>query len=64
MNLKEMRAKDGEALRKELTELYKAGFSLRMQHATQQLTNTAQLRRNRRDIARVQTLLREKANEQ
>jgi large subunit ribosomal protein L29 len=64
MDLKEMRGKDAAALRTELTELYKAGFSLRMQHATQQLNNTAQLRRNRRDIARVHTLLREKANEQ
>lgn len=64
MNLNEMRAKDAAALNKELTELYKAGFSLRMQLATQQLNNTSQLRRNRRDIARIKTLLREKAKEQ
>ena len=40
MDLKEMRAKDIEALTKELSELYKAGFSLRMQHATQQLSDS------------------------
>ena len=40
-----MREKDADALLKELKELLKAHFSLRMQHATQQLTNTSQLRR-------------------
>ncbi len=61
MDLKEMRARDTAALAKELTELLKAGFSLRMQHGTQQLNNSSQLRKNRRDIARVKTLIREKA---
>lgn len=61
MKAKELRAKDPEALRKELGELLKAHFSLRMQIATQQLTNTSQLGKTRRDIARVRTVMNEKA---
>lgn len=61
MKVKEMRGKDAAALHKELQELQKAHFSLRMQHATQQLTNTSQLRRTQRDIARVRTVLTQKA---
>ena len=60
MNVKEMRAQGTEALAKELQELQKAHFSLRMQKATQQLQNTAQLARTRRDIARVSTVLAQK----
>jgi large subunit ribosomal protein L29 len=61
MKASELRSKNGEELNKELLELLKAQFSLRMQKATQQLANTAQLGRVRRDIARVRTILREKA---
>ena len=61
MKAKEMRDKDADALLKELQELQKAHFSLRMQHATQQLNNTSQLRRTQRDIARVRTVLAQKA---
>ena len=61
MNVKELRAKDAAALTKELQELQRAHFSLRMQKATQQLQNTGQLRRTRRDIARVRTILAQKA---
>ncbi len=61
MKASDLRAKSAEELKKELAELLKAQFSLRMQHATQQLTNTSQIRKVRRDIARVQTLLTEKA---
>jgi large subunit ribosomal protein L29 len=61
MNVKEMRAKDAAALTKELQELQKAHFSLRMQKATQQLQNTNQIRSTRRDIARVRTVLAQKA---
>ena len=66
MNLKanELRAKSAEELNKELLELLKAQFSLRMQHATQQLGNTSQIGKVRRDIARVRTILREKAGQQ
>ena len=52
---------DAVGLNKELDDLLKAQFSLRMQKATQQLTNHSQLRKVRRDIARVRTLLGEKA---
>jgi large subunit ribosomal protein L29 len=61
MELKEMRSKDAAALSKELQDLLKAQFSLRMQKATQQLQNTSQVRKVRRDIARVRTVLTEKA---
>jgi len=61
METKEMRAKDVAALNKELQDLLKAHFSLRMQKATQQLQNTSQIRSVRRDIARVRTVLNEKA---
>ena len=61
MKASDLRAKIAEDLKKELAELLKAQFSLRMQLATQQLTNTSQIRKVRRDIARVQTLLTEKA---
>ncbi len=61
MKASELRAKDVAQLDKELTDLLKAQLSLRMQKATQQLTNTSQLKRVRRDIARVRTVLAEKA---
>lgn len=61
MKSSELRAKDQAQLTKELEDLLKAQFSMRMQKATQQLTNTSQLRKVRRDIARVRTLLGEKA---
>ena len=54
---KDLRAKPSAELQKELMELLSAQFKLRMQKATQQLTNTSQIRRTRRDIARVRTLL-------
>jgi large subunit ribosomal protein L29 len=60
----ELRAKSAEELNQELLGLLKAHFSLRMQHATQQLSNTSQLGKVRRDIARVRTLLGEKAGVQ
>ena len=61
MKASELRAKSGEELHKELNELLKAQFGLRMQLATQQLANTSQIKKVRRDIARVRTLLKEKA---
>ena len=60
MNTTELRAKDVAALEKEVTDLLKAHFGLRMQKATQQLTNNTQLGKTRRDIARVKTILAEK----
>ena len=63
MKATELRQKDQSALNKELSDLLKAQFGLRMQLATQQLTNTSQLKKVRRDIARVRTVLTEKANQ-
>ena len=60
MIAKELREKDVTALQDELTSLLKAQFSLRMQLATQQLSNSSQLGKVRKDIARVKTLLTEK----
>jgi len=57
----ELRTKSEDALRTELASLLKAQFGLRMQKATQQLTNTSQLSKVRRDIARVRTVLAEKS---
>ena len=64
MKATEIRSKSVEDLNKELLELLKAQFSLRMQQATQQLGNTSQLGKVRRDIARVRTVLHEKAVQQ
>ena len=61
MKANELREKSEGDLRKELESLLRAQFSLRMQQATQQLTNTSQLEKVRRDIARVHTVMREKA---
>ena len=61
MKASELRAKSADELNNELLELLKAQFSLRMQLATQQLGNTSQIGKVRRDIARVRTLLRERA---
>lgn len=61
MKPSELRGKSGEDLQKELEGLLKAQFGLRMQLATQQLSNTSQLKKVRRDIARVRTIMREKA---
>ena len=62
MKPSELRAKDPAQLSKELEELLRAQFGLRMQKATQQLTNSSQLKKVRRDIARARTMLTEKAN--
>lgn len=62
MNAKELRAKDEVALKQELKDLLETEFKLRIQKSTQQLQNTAAIRTTRRDIARVRTILTEKAN--
>ncbi|MDR2625362.1 MAG: 50S ribosomal protein L29 [Zoogloeaceae bacterium] len=64
MKTVELRKKSKDELQGELLELLKAQFGLRMQHATQQLSNTSQIGKVRRDIARVRTLIREKAAQQ
>jgi large subunit ribosomal protein L29 len=60
MNAKELRALDEAGKRKELESLLREQFNLRMQHATGQLGNTANLKKVRRSIARVRTLMNEK----
>ena len=60
MKASELRAKGVPALEKEVSDLLKAHFGLRMQKATQQLTNHSQLGKTRRDIARAKTLLAQK----
>ena len=60
---KELREKSHDELRAELGALLKEQFGLRMQKATQQLTNSSNIVRVRRDIARVKTLLNQKAGE-
>ncbi len=59
----ELRTKSPDELKQELNDLLKAQFGLRMQIATQQLTNNSQIKKVRRDIARVRTLLNEKARQ-
>lgn len=61
MKTSELRAKSESELKVELLSLLKAQFSLRMQHATQQLSKNNELKKVRRDIARVRTILHEKA---
>lgn len=60
MKANDLREKSVAELKEELLSLRKAQFSLRMQLATQQLSNTAQMRAVKRDIARVKTVLAEK----
>ena len=63
MKASELRVKNTDELRQELNELLKAQFSLRMQVATQQLTTNSQIGKVRRDIARVRTIINEKARQ-
>ena len=60
MKASELRTKDIAALEKEISDLLKAHFGLRMQRATQQLTNHTQLGNTRRDVARVKTIIAQK----
>ena len=59
MKTSELRQKDTAGLQTEIKELQKAHFNMRMQKATQQLTNTAQMKTARRSIARAKTILAE-----
>jgi len=59
----ELRNKDVAGLQAEIKDLQKAHFGLRMQKATQQLSDTGTLRATRRDIARAKTVLAEKQQE-
>jgi large subunit ribosomal protein L29 len=61
MNAQELRDKSPDQLREELSFLKKEAFNLRFQQATGQLENTARMRSVKRDVARVRTVLTEKA---
>jgi large subunit ribosomal protein L29 len=61
MNAQELRDKTPDQLRDQLLALKKEAFNLRFQQATSQLENTARMRNVRRDVARVKTVLNEKA---
>jgi large subunit ribosomal protein L29 len=61
-DMKALAAKSADELRIELAALLKEQFGLRMQRATQQLTNTGKLKQVRRNIARARTLLHQKAS--
>jgi large subunit ribosomal protein L29 len=63
MDAHDLRIKNEEELRKELTGLLQEQFNLRMQKGTGQLTGRHELRRVRRDIARVRTVLNEKSKQ-
>jgi large subunit ribosomal protein L29 len=63
MKTKDLRSRNPAELQQELLELLRAQFGLRMQHTTQQLSNTNQLRNVRRDIARAKTILSQKAKQ-
>lgn len=62
MELKELRQKSAEELNTELLSLRKEQFNLRMQQGTGQLTQTHQMKRVRREIAQIKTLLGDKKN--
>ncbi|MBV7395571.1 50S ribosomal protein L29 [Mameliella sediminis] len=61
MNAQELRDKTPDELRDQLVQLKKEAFNLRFQAATGQLENTARMREVRRSVARINTILNEKA---
>ncbi|GAA5783735.1 50S ribosomal protein L29 [Chitiniphilus shinanonensis] len=61
MKAAELRQKSADELKGELTALLRAQFGLRMQAATGQLAKSSELKRVRKDIARVRTILAQKA---
>ena len=63
MSVKEYREKDVAGLEQELESLLREKFNLRMQQATQQLKQTHRLRDARRKVARIKTVLHEKAGQ-
>ena len=61
MKAQDLRDKTPDHLREELASLKKEAFNLRFQQATGQLESTARMRTVKRDVARVNTILNEKA---
>lgn len=62
MTAKELNENSVDELRTELLNLLKEQFNLRMQNATGQLSNSSQLKKVRRSIARVKTIIRQKVS--
>lgn len=62
MTATELNEKSVDELRTELLNLLKEQFNLRMQNATGQLSNSSQLKKVRRSIARVKTIIRQKVS--
>ncbi len=60
--LEDLRSKSEVELKEELVAAKKELFNLRFQNATSQLDNTGRIRDVRRNIARIQTIMVEKAN--
>ena len=60
MKAQDLRAKSQDELKAELLNLSKARFGLKMQAATGQLSNTSEMKKVRRDLARIKTVLSEK----
>lgn len=60
MKASELRTKNDADLSKELLDVRKAQFSLRVQLATQQLSNTSQVAKLRKDVARIKTIQSER----
>ena len=60
MKASELKTKSVSELQQDLLSLTKAQFGLRMQVATQQMTNTSEMRKVRRDIARIKTVMKQK----
>jgi large subunit ribosomal protein L29 len=63
LKVDELRAESGKVLNERLLQLKREQFNLRFQKATGQLESTTRVREVRRDIARIQTVLREKARQ-
>jgi large subunit ribosomal protein L29 len=63
MNAQELKTKTPDQLRDSLVALKKEAFNLRFQQATGQLENTSRMRAVRRDVARIKTVLNQKAAE-
>ena len=62
MFVEDLKAKTSAELNEELVAAKKELFNLRFQNATNQLDNTSRIKEVRRNIARIQTVITEKAN--
>jgi large subunit ribosomal protein L29 len=60
MKAQELRSKNADELSSTMVEIYREQFNLKMQKATGQLSKPDQIKKNRRTIARINTILTEK----